>query len=149
MNFAESHRADLAEVLRSLEDVLDMILIRQNEIHECVKERRWTALEENLCEIRTLSDSFVNLDKKRELLAGGDKSVYMDENIAPVFSSVRSKLMKSKIENEALAKYVQSAQKFVYGVIERCTPQQRTPVYTRNGQLRKSSAPSLIVNAVF
>ncbi|MBE6354121.1 hypothetical protein [Treponema sp.] len=149
MNFTENHRADLAEVLVNLEGVLDAILVKQNEIHECVKERRWSDLEENLCKIRTLSDSFVNLDKKREILAGDDKSIYMDKNISPVFTSVRSKLMKSKIENEALAKYVQSAQKFVYGVIERCTPQQRTPVYTRTGQLRKSSAPSLIVNAVF
>ncbi|MCR5218311.1 hypothetical protein [Treponema sp.] len=140
---------ELTSVLINLDKVLDQILVKQDQIHECVKNRSWTELESCLETVRILSDAFVELDAKREMLVSSDSSVYSHNSVAPVFARIRSKLMKSKIENEALNKYVQSAQKFVYGVIERCVPQQRTTVYTRNGNLRKAAAPSLVVNAVF
>jgi len=59
---------------------------------------------------------------------------------------MRSKLTKSKVENQALSKYLSITRGFVQGVIDTVIPQNK--VYTKKGVVQ-SQPQSVVLNELF
>lgn len=140
---------ELLQILNAQNDILDCMLTQQNKIHTNIKGRNWVELERSINNMKSYSDAFVNLDQCRENYVGDEKSLYLLPDIEPVFVSVRTKLSKSKIENAALATYVSSTKEFIDGVLDECVPQKRNTVYTRNGQIARTTRESVVIDTVF
>ncbi|MBO4403848.1 MAG: hypothetical protein J5780_00765 [Treponema sp.] len=145
----EQKTQELKNVLELQDKKLDELLSAQEKLHDNVRNRKWQGLEEGLSHIRALSDSFVELDEKRESLVKDDRSICFDKEISPVLLKVKSKLSKSRIENIALSTYVKVTQKFIGELIDSVVPAQRNVLYNRNGIVKKSARSSLVVNTVF
>ncbi|MBQ5400927.1 MAG: hypothetical protein IIU15_06895 [Treponema sp.] len=139
---------ELLQILNAQNDVLDCMLTQQKKIHDSVRDRRWTDLEESIENMRAYSDAFVNLDQCRENYVGDNRTLYLEPVIQEVYVNVRTKLSRSKIENSALATYVSSTKEFVDGVIENCVPQSRAKVYGRNGKIMSPTAESVVLDAL-
>ncbi len=139
---------ELLQILNAQNDVLDCMLTQQKKIHDSVRDRRWTDLEERIENMRAYSDAFVNLDQCRENYVGDNRTLYLEPVIQEVYVNVRTKLSRSKIENSALATYVSSTKEFVDGVIENCVPQSRAKVYGRNGKIMSPTAESVVLDAL-
>ncbi len=145
----EHNNLRLKTILEKQEKLLDSILLIQGKMHSDVKERHWVELSSELSGIKELSDAFVCLDEQREALIREDGDLYLDAEVRDVLFRVRSKLTKSKIENQALSSYVQMMRKFIGGVIDSVVPQKKNVLYNRNGIIKKSASSSLVVNTVF
>ena len=139
---------ELLQILNAQNDVLDCMLTQQKKIHDSVRDRRRTDLEESIENMRAYSDAFVNLDQCRENYVGDNRTLYLEPVIQEVYVNVRTKLSRSKIENSALATYVSSTKEFVDGVIENCVPQSRAKVYGRNGKIMSPTAESVVLDAL-
>lgn len=151
MNFekTENNVDLLVKILGAQNELLDCMLLEQTEIHENVIQRNWNKLEANISRFDAFSNAFVELDENREKAAGNDRSIYFNPQVQPLLVQVRTKLAKSKIENQALKVYVDSTQEFISGVLEECVPQERNTLYTPYGQIVKPQANSLVLNTVF
>ncbi len=144
-----SRENQLLTILKSQDQILDCMLREQDVIHECVRNRTWNTLESSLSNMETYSDAFVKLDDERMVVSKDDSDMYFLPEIAPVLASVRTKLTRSKIENEALSSYVHATQDFLDEVLEECVPQERNTLYTNKGYLKKPERQSLLVNRLF
>lgn len=139
----------LIEILKSQEELLDCMLEVQEKIHDAVINKKWNELEDNLSEMEAYSNGFVALDDNREKLVGNDRNIYFKKTIEPLFTSVRSKLTQSKIENMALSTYVNATQSLLTNVLDKCVPQQRNTLYTSKGQIQKPVMQSIVINKLF
>ena len=137
----------LIGVLEEESQLLDDILSLQGAVRLCVKKRKWNELEKNLSELQTKGDRFSELDLMREKLSA-EKNLYTDSNIAVCSNAVRSKLVKSKIENQVLNEYVSTTRKFLQRVFDDALPESRNKIYDRYGRIVKNEASSLILNQV-
>ncbi len=135
---------ELIQVIQDENILLDKILNQQNLLHECVKEKNWDKLNENIENLQNLSDRFSELEEKRAELA---ESVGKDDaEIRPVLSEVRGKLQRSKIENKALNEYISTTRKFLQGVFDSVVPQRRNKRYSEKGEIIKPELSSVVVN---
>ncbi len=141
----------LLELLKTEDALLDNILKEQGKLHKDVKNRNWDSLQETLERLRKLSDNFVLLDGEREKLVGDDRKLYYQDDIEPVFASLRGKLTKSKIENEALRTYVSTTKDFIGNVLEECYQKASSEysAYSANGSKVKGEFGSMLVNTEF
>lgn len=144
-----SKENELLAILKNQDEILDCMLREQDVIHECVRNRTWNTLEDSLSNMETYSDAFVKLDDERMIVSKDNSDMYFLPEIAPVLASVRTKLTKSKIENEALSNYVHATQDFLDEVLDECVPQDRNTLYTNKGYLKKPEHQSLLVNRLF
>ncbi len=135
----------LLNVLKSQDEILNTILKEQGKLHKNVKKRKWDDLEQNLAVIKNLSDNFVELDEKREQIVGDDRKIYYENGIEEVFYNLRTKLAKSKIENEALRTYVSTTREFIGNVLEECSKHD-TSTYGQDGSKVKREVGSMLVN---
>ena len=140
---------ELLQILNAQNDVLDCMLTEQGKIHDTVRERKWMELEQCLTNVQAYSDAFVNLDQCRETFVGDQKELYLEPEIEPVYVSVRTKLSRSKIENSALATYVETTRDFIDGVLQACVPQQRNTLYAPEGTLVKPESYGVVVDTLF
>jgi hypothetical protein len=140
---------DLLNILSKQNDLLDLILAQQNEIHNCVMNKKWVGLEDSINLINHLSDEFVKLDTTRDVIVSENKDLYHDKDVSDIIFKVRSKLSKSKIENQALATYLNTAKTFVSEVLDECIPHHRSVVYTKDGNIKKPGVSSIVINTVF
>ncbi len=141
----EKTKVVLKIILASQEELLDGMLYEQSCIHKSVQERRWEGMEGHMSRMEAYGKGFLDLDQKRESL-GDYKELLNDKEISDLVSNVRSKLVKSRIENDALTTYVKATQEFVTGVIESCASRERNTVYTRFGNVKKPAVQSVVVN---
>lgn len=148
---APAGNAKLLEVLKSEDALLDNILKEQGKLHKDVKKRNWDSLQETLERLRKLSDNFVILDEEREKLVGGNKQLYLQKDVEPVFTSLRGKLTRSKVENEALRTYVGTTKDFIGQVLEECYQKESSEysAYSANGSKVKGEFGSMLVNTEF
>ena len=142
----EMNKNELLSVIAKQDETLDSILKLQNKMHECIVQRKWIELSAVINELNQKSDEFVKYDEIRQQYSDSMKELYSSKEIQKALTNVKSKLIKSKIENQALSQYVKSTQNFISGVIEKCVPQSRNTLYTRTGAIRKPSVSSLLVN---
>ena len=143
---AEEKQTKLLGVLSEQERILDSMLEEQDKVHECVARRAWDGLEEYVMNISELGHEFYEADKQRDKIARVSESIYLAPEVRDVFLRVKTKLSKSKVENDALAKYVRATKQFISRVMDDCACKQRNEIYSPNGSFRKNFAQSVVVN---
>ena len=141
-------KTELIKVLQSQDELLDSILSEQNKMHLNVKERDWESLQDSISALRRMSDTFVELDQQREMLTEADSHIYYEPSVEPLFVSLRTKLTKSRIENDALRTYVTTTKDFIGNVIEECFVKTAT-TYSPAGKLVKPKVGNVLVNIEF
>lgn len=141
-------KTELIKVLQSQDELLDSILSEQNKMHSNVKERDWESLQDSISALRRMSDTFVELDQQREMLTEADRHIYYEPSVEPLFVSLRTKLTKSRIENDALRTYVTTTKDFIGNVIEECFVKTAT-TYSPAGKLVKPEVGNVLVNIEF
>ena len=143
---ADDKEMELISVLNEQERILDSMLDEQSRIHECVVKRSWEGLEQYVMTINELGGEFSRVDNFRDRIASVSDDIYFKPEVKDVFLRVKSKLSKSKIENDALAKYVNATKAFISEVMDNCISQQRNDIYSSNGTMRKNYAQSIVIN---
>lgn len=143
---ADDKEMELISVLNEQERILDSMLDEQSRIHECVVKRSWEGLEQYVMTINELGGEFSRVDNFRDRIASVSDDIYFKPEVKDVFLRVKNKLSKSKIENDALAKYVNATKAFISEVMDNCISQQRNDIYSSNGTMRKNYAQSIVVN---
>lgn len=144
---ADDKEMELISVLNEQERILDSMLSEQNRIHECVVKRSWQGLEQYVMNINELGGEFSRIDSFRDSIATVSEDIYFRPEVKDVFLRVKSKLSRSKVENDALAKYVSATKKFISEVMDNCVAQQRNDIYSPNGTMRKNYAQSIVINS--
>ena len=137
---------ELSIILETQNEVMDATLEKQALLHDSVTSRNWVDLEKCIADLEAYGNAFVELDRRREAVAQNDRSIYLAPELEPLYSSLRSKLSRSKIENQALSSYVEASREFVMCVLDECVPQQRNTVYNRFGNLVKPGASSVVLD---
>jgi len=140
---------ELISVLNEQERILDSMLSEQKRIHDCVVTKTWDGLERYVLKINELGTEFSDADTLRERLVEGDRNICLNPEVSEVLFRVRSKLVKSKVENDALSKYVAATREFITEVMDQCVAQQRSTVYTPKGIIKKGYAQSVVINTTF
>ena len=139
----ETFEEKFNNILCEEEKVMDSILEKQRLLHKAVKEKNWESLMSLISEINLLSDNFQKLENERNIMQAELKT----EELRPFFEQMgrlRSKLTKSKIENQALSKYISITKGFVQGIIDNVVP-NGNKVYTKNG-IVQSQPKSVVLN---
>nr|WP_318660799.1 hypothetical protein [uncultured Treponema sp.] len=137
--------ADIIEILKKEDSVMDEILSCQGNIREAVKQRDWLELEKNITKMQSYTVDFICLDDQRDSLKKADFSNEEHE----LMKIIQSKLIKSKIENTSLSDYVNISHGFVQNVLENVVPQRRNVLYSKNGAIVKKQPQSVVLNKVF
>ncbi|MDE6067637.1 MAG: hypothetical protein K2F89_01610, partial [Treponemataceae bacterium] len=65
-----------------------------------------------------------------------------------LLAKLRSRLLKSKVQNFALNTYIETMQNFVRGVLENAVPQRRNVLYSREGKILKPEPQSVVLNKI-
>ncbi len=138
---------EFESVLKEEDAILDKIISCQNELRHSVIDKNWENLMKNIDTLNALSDEFQKVDECRDIL---QDNLYTDE-IRPYFelmSTLRSKLLRCKIENQSINKYVNVSKEFIQEVIEKAVPHGRNKVYTKTG-IVQPQPQSLVLNKLF
>ncbi len=141
-----NQKQELLCVLKNEDEKLTLILDLQKTVYDCVKNRDWIFLVPSMEKINVLENDFLELEKKREILFENKNLNLRDREISEMMFALRSKLIKSKVENEALNSYVSASAKFAQGILDECVPQQKNVLYTKKGFLRKPAVQSILLN---
>ena len=139
---------EFEEVLDKEEKILDNLVHNQDLLKKAVTSKNWESLTKIINNINTISSEFLEPDTNREVLQDMMK---MNE-ITPYFErlgAMRSKLLKCKIENQALSKYVNITKNFIQGVVDNALPQSRNKVYSKNGKIVQPQPQSVVLNLDF
>ena len=132
------------DILIEERDVLSNIIDRQNELRKAVKEKDWIKLMDIISAVNVAMDKFTALDEKRESLS-------RDINSGECFDllcEVRGKLLKCRVENNALNQYVGTASRFVRGIVNEALPQSRPRLYSHRGRVVQAQPKSIVVNTL-
>ena len=152
----------IKSVLVSQDKLLSEIYDSQKKIRESVNERDWDELQYNLSSFNALSNKFSELESERlecfeyfglkdgASLNSAKKNISKEtmSDIQQLYSSVKQRLLASKIENKALNDYIKITTEFLQGVFDNVVPQRKTTVYSRTGALVKNQPQSMILNTV-
>ena len=132
------------DILIEERDVLSNIIDRQNELRKAVKEKDWTKLMDIISAVNVAMDKFTALHEKLESLS-------RDINSGECFDllcEVRGKLLKCRVENNALNQYVGTASRFVRGIVNEALPQSRPRLYSHRGRVVQAQPKSIVVNTL-
>ena len=142
------NKKDFEDILEREEGILDELVKAQDQLRKSVTEKNWESLTRIINTINTVSGNFLETDAQREELQDMMK---MDE-VKPYFErlgNMRAKLLKCKIENQALSKYVNITKNFIQGVVEDALPQSRSKVYSKTGKIVQPMPQSVVLNMDF
>ena len=141
-------KMDFEQILVKEEGILDELVKAQNQLRKAVTEKNWESLTKIINTINTVSGDFLEADAEREDIQDMMK---MDE-VKPYFErlgNMRAKLLKCKIENQALSKYVNITKNFIQGVVEEALPQSGNKVYSKTGKIVQPQPQSVVLNMDF
>ena len=141
-----NQKQELLDVLKKEDEKITFILDLQKTVYDCVKTKNWISLQPAMEKINAFENDFLELEKKREVLLENKNLNLRDKEVSEMMFSVRSKLVKSKVENEALNSYVSTSVKFAQEILDECVPQQKNVLYTKKGLLRKPPLQSILLN---
>ena len=139
---------DFELILNKEDEVLTSMSEKQVEFKAAVKEKNWEKLTSVINEINLQADSFVEIDGQRESV----QSKMQASEIKPYMErlcEMRGKLLKWKIENKALEKYVGITRDFIKGIVDNALPQTRNKVYSKKGMIVQPQPQSVVVNQLF
>ncbi len=137
---------ELAALLNQEIALVDKILECQADIYSMVKEKNWVNLESDIGRLNDLSSQFSAMEARRDALAA--KSGEADDDSRELLATLRSRLLKSKVQNFALNTYIETMQNFVRGILENAVPQRRNVLYSREGKILKPEPESVVLNKV-
>lgn len=137
---------EFKEILVKENALLDALLERQSELHAAVRAKNWIGLEENIQAVQNLSDEFSALDERRETLSSA-KGEFSEEEKS-LLVGLHGKLLKSKIENQALGSYITATNNFVQGILDNAVPNRRNVLYSKSGIVQRG-AESVVLNRIF
>lgn len=137
---------ELAALLEQEIKLVEKILECQASVYSTVKEKNWVNLERDIDCLNELSSQFSAMEAKRDSLIAkrGEEGVDSRELLA----KLRSRLLKSKVQNFALNTYIETMQNFVRGVLENAVPQRRNVLYSREGKILKPEPQSVVLNKI-
>ena len=141
-------KMEFEQILVKEEGILDELVKAQNQLRKAVTEKNWESLTKIINTINTVSGDFLEADAERESIQDMMK---MDE-VKPYFerlANMRTKLLKCKIENQALSKYVNITKNFIQGVVDNALPQSRNKVYSKTGKIVQPQPQSVVLNMDF
>ena len=144
----KGNKMDFEQILVKEEGILDELVKAQNQLRKAVTEKNWESLTKIINTINTVSGNFLEADAEREDIQDLMK---MDE-VKPYFErlgNMRAKLLKCKIENQALSKYVNITKNFIQGVVEDALPQSGNKVYSKTGKIVQPQPQSVVLNMDF
>ena len=140
-------KVSVLDILKKESDTLDRLLDCQSNVHIAVKTKNWIGLEEDLEKIRVISLEFSALEEEREKASEAASEITPEERSLTL--ALHSKLLKSKIENQILNKYIETSRNFVQGILDNAVPQRRNVLYSRNGKIIKREPESVVLNRIF
>lgn len=139
---------EFESVLDKEAKVLTELADKQAAVKQSVIDRDWENLVVLISDVNRLSDSFKEIDVKRDQLQNS-----LDENTLKNYysqlGSLRSQLLKCKVENRVITDYVNIAKTFIQEVVEKALPQSRNKNYSRNGKIVQPQPLSVVVNQLF
>lgn len=136
---------EFSAILEKEENILDSLAQKQLVLRKAVVEKDWESLQTLISEVNQISDSFQQIDQKRENLMEQKNT----EEIKPYFeklSKLRTKLLKCKVENQVISNYVNVTREFISEVIDKALPKTHNDNYTRNGKIVQHKAASVLVD---
>ena len=139
---------EFEQVLEREEQILDELVKNQNSLRKAVTEKNWESLTRIINTINTVSGNFLEADAQREEI----QDMMKIDEVKPYFgrlADMRAKLLKCKIENQALSKYVNITKNFIQGVVEDALPQSRSKVYSKTGKIVQPMPQSVVLNMDF
>lgn len=136
----------ICETLKSEAELLDVIIKVQKEVHECVLKRNWLLLEEKITKMNELSSLFAELDKKREELEAAHN--FKDFEVAGAKAQVKSRLLKSKLQNKILNEYIFTTKSFLQGIFDQVLPERRNVTYSRYGKIVKPELHNVVLDQI-
>ena len=139
-------KAQIIELLNKENKKLNSILSGQSTVYNCVKNKNWIDLSSALENLNKLSDEFYKMDCKREEFFTKQSEILKDNQIANLTFELKNKLIKSRIENDALNSYVNACSKFINGILDECIPQQKNTLYTKSGSIKKPAMHSVLID---
>ena len=144
----KGNKMEFEQILVKEEGILDELVKAQNQLRKAVTEKNWENLTKIINTINNLSENFIEVDTQREDMQDMMK---MDE-VRPYFErlgDMRTKLLKCKIENQALSQYVNITKNFIQGVVDNALPQSRNKVYSKSGKIVQPQPQSVVLNMDF
>lgn len=139
---------DFELILNREDEVLTSLSEKQSEFKAAVREKNWEKLTNVINEINLQTDTFMEIDSQRESaqdqLDASEVKEYTEK-----LSILRAKLLKWKIENKALEKYVGITRDFIKGIVDNALPQSRNKVYSKKGMIVQPQPQSVVVNQLF
>ncbi len=142
-------KSQIIELLNKENKKLNIILTEQSNVYNCVKNKNWIDLSSALENLNKLSDEFYKLDCKREEFFTKQSEILKDNQISNLVFELKNKLIKSRIENDALNSYVNTCSKFINGILDECIPQQKNTLYTKSGSIKKPAVHSVLIDKTF
>ncbi|MDE7292652.1 MAG: hypothetical protein K2N58_11490 [Treponemataceae bacterium] len=134
---------ELAALLEQEIALVEKILECQASVYSTVKEKNWVNLERDIDCLNELSSQFSAMEAKRDSLIAKH-----GEDSRELLAKLRSRLLKSKVQNFALNTYIETMQNFVRGVLENAVPQRRNVLYSREGKILKPEPQSVVLNKI-
>ena len=110
--------------------ILDDLSDKQAVLRKAIIEKDWTLLVDMINEVNQLSESFQVSDIRRDEI----QNQLTSEEIKPFLdklSTLRTKLLKCKVENQVISNYVNVTKQFISEVVEKALPQTRNKNYTK------------------
>lgn len=139
---------EFQKVLDDQDKLLDLLIEKQSQMKKAVTEKSWETLSEIIPTINNIYEEFSEKDSLREILQDNIKSDEL-RGFSPKITQLRGKLLKCKIENQALTKYVNITKDFIQGIVENALPQSGSKVYSNKGQILHPQPQSIVVDLSF
>ena len=136
------------QILNKEEELLDSLTEKQAEFKVAVMGKDWEKLTSVINKINVQTDDFVELDAQREEMQQ-KMSAKQVKPYSEKLGTLRAKLLKWKIENKALEKYVSITKDFIKEVVDNALPQSGNKVYSRRGMIVQPQPQSVVVNQLF
>ena len=136
------------QILNKEEELLDSLTEKQAEFKVAVMEKNWEKLTSVINKINVQTDDFVELDAQREEMQYKMRAKELKQ-YSEKLGTLRAKLLKWKIENQALEKYVSITKDFIKEVVDNALPQSGNKVYSKRGMIVQPQPQSIVVNQLF
>lgn len=150
MDFA----TELKNHLTKEETMLDSIIASQKQVRLFVTKRDWVSLENEMKSLEDKANDFMILEDERNKLTEkatlemGEETVNKISKEEPLLKEVKRKLIFSKIENDSLNTYIAITKNFLQGIFDTVVPTGRNTLYSRKGNLVRTSPDSMLVNTL-
>ena len=136
------------QILNKEEELLDSLTEKQAEFKVAVMEKNWEKLTSVINKINVQTDDFVELDAQREEMQNEMRAKEL-KPYSEKLGTLRAKLLKWKVENQALEKYVSITKDFIKEVVDNALPQSGNKVYSKRGMIVQPQPQSIVVNQLF